>query len=87
MVVENTKENKTVYHAGTKDGVQALIRAVVVTKSIKNEIMWDKITKLFPNNSLDNLKKKWTARRVRMGHSGWRAYVDKWKRFGITRSR
>ncbi|CAI7035374.1 ASB_collapsed_G0000740.mRNA.1.CDS.1 [Saccharomyces cerevisiae] len=80
VVVENTKEDKTVYHAGTKDGVQALIRAVVVTKSIKNEIMWDKITKLFPNNSLDNLKKKWTARRVRMGHSGWRAYVDKWKK-------
>lgn len=58
VVVENTKEDKTVYHAGTKDGVQALIRAVVVTKSIKNEIMWDKITKLFPNNSLDNLKKE-----------------------------
>ncbi|CAI4037110.1 hypothetical protein SMKI_01G0690 [Saccharomyces mikatae IFO 1815] len=80
VVVENDKGSKTIYHAGTKEGVQALIRAVVITKSIRNEIVWNEITKLFPNNSLDNLKKKWTARRVRMGHSGWRAYIDKWKK-------
>ncbi|CAI1832650.1 hypothetical protein SEUBUCD646_0A00740 [Saccharomyces eubayanus] len=80
LVTVTNKVIKTIYHAGTKEGVQALIRAVVITKSIKNEIGWDEITKLFPNNSLDNLKKKWTARRVRMGHSGWRAYIDKWKK-------
>ncbi|CAI4054579.1 hypothetical protein SKDZ_01G0700 [Saccharomyces kudriavzevii ZP591] len=80
LVIEADKGTKTIYHAGTKEGVHALVRAVVITKSIRNEIMWNEITKLFPNNSLDNLKKKWTARRVRMGYSGWRAYVDKWKK-------
>ncbi|KAG0658604.1 RNA polymerase III transcription initiation factor complex subunit [Maudiozyma exigua] len=74
----NTK--KLTFHVGKKAGLEALIMAVVITKSITNEIQWDKISLLFPKNSLDNLKKKWTARRVRMGHSGWKAHVDKWQR-------
>ncbi|CDF87512.1 BN860_08064g1_1 [Zygosaccharomyces bailii CLIB 213] len=76
---ERSKQ-KTVFHVGNKVGARALIMAVVITKSIKNEIVWDQITKLFPNNSLENLKKQWTARRIRMGHAGWKAYVDKWRK-------
>ncbi|EDO17115.1 hypothetical protein Kpol_1025p35 [Vanderwaltozyma polyspora DSM 70294] len=68
------------FHLGNKMGIKALIQCVVITKSIKNEIGWDKITALFPNNSLDNLKKRWTVCRVRMGYDGWKGYVDKWKR-------
>lgn len=74
------EKQKTVFHVGNKAGARALIMAVVITKSIKNEIVWDQITKLFPNNSLENLKKQWTARRIRMGHAGWKAYVDKWRK-------
>ncbi|QLQ79783.1 hypothetical protein HG537_0C04320 [Torulaspora globosa] len=70
--------NSGLYHVGKKTGAKALVMAVVISKSIKNEILWDKITALFPHNSVDNLKKQWTARRVKMGHNGWRAYVDKW---------
>lgn len=70
--------NRGSFHVGKKDGAKALVMAVVISKSIKNEIVWDKITALFPQNSIDNLKKQWTARRVKMGHNGWRAYVDKW---------
>lgn len=76
---ESTK-TKGSFHVGNKDGARALIRAVVISKSIKNEIVWEKITGLFPHNSLENLKKQWTVRRVRMGHNGWRAQVDKWQK-------
>lgn len=75
---------KSSFHVGNKVGARALIMAVVISKSIKNEISWEKITKLFPNNSLDNLKKQWTMRRVRMGHNGWRAYVDKWRKILVS---
>ncbi|SMN22624.1 similar to Saccharomyces cerevisiae YAL001C TFC3 Largest of six subunits of the RNA polymerase III transcription initiation factor complex (TFIIIC) [Maudiozyma saulgeensis] len=71
---------KLAFHVGKKSGLEALIMAVVITKSISNEIQWDKISLLFPKNSLENLKKKWTTRRVKMGHNGWKAYVDKWQR-------
>lgn len=70
--------NSGLYHLGKKTGAKALVMAVVISKSIKNEISWDKITALFPHNSVNNLKKQWTARRVKMGHNGWRAHVDKW---------
>lgn len=81
----STKKKKSVikklaFHVGKKSGLEALIMAVVITKSITNELQWDKISLLFPKNSLENLKKKWTARRVKMGHNGWKAYVDKWQR-------
>ncbi|CCH61191.1 hypothetical protein TBLA_0E01310 [Henningerozyma blattae CBS 6284] len=78
------KDTNTTFHLGNKRGIRILIMAVVITKSIKNEIIWDKITRLFPNNSLENLKKQWTIRRVRMGHSGWKAYVDKWRKILVT---
>lgn len=77
---EKKQEDKLAFHLGNKRGMRALIMAVVITKSIKNEIVWDKITRLFPSNSLENLKKQWTIRRVRMGHTGWKAYVDKWRK-------
>ena len=77
---QKTNTKKLTFHVGKKAGLEALIMAVVITKSITNEIQWDKISLLFPKNSVDNLKKKWTARRVRMGHSGWKAHVDKWQR-------
>lgn len=70
--------DRILFHVGNKDGARALVRAVVISKSIKNEIVWEKITSLFPHNSLENLKKQWMVRRVRMGHSGWKAYIDKW---------
>lgn len=71
---------KITFHVGKQSGIEALIMAVVITKSITNEIQWDKISFLFPKNSVANLKKQWMVRRVRMGHNGWKAYVDKWKR-------
>ncbi|QLL32903.1 hypothetical protein HG536_0D04250 [Torulaspora globosa] len=74
----DTLSSSGLYHIGKKNGAKALVMAVVISKSIKNEILWDKITALFPHNSVDNLKKQWTARRVKMGHNGWRAHVDKW---------
>lgn len=76
--------NRGLYHVGKKDGATALVMAVVISKSIKNEILWDKITALFPHNSVNNLKKQWTARRVKMGHNGWRAHVDKWHRILVS---
>lgn len=72
--------SKTTFHVGKQSGIEALIMAVVITKTITNEIQWGKISLIFPKNSVDNLKKKWTSRRVKMGHSGWKAYADKWKR-------
>ena len=71
---------KTTFHVGKQTGIEALIMSVVITKTITNEIQWNKISILFPKNSVDNLKKQWTSRRVKMGHNGWKAYVDKWKR-------
>ncbi|CCE65287.1 hypothetical protein TPHA_0K01540 [Tetrapisispora phaffii CBS 4417] len=75
---------KTQFHLGSKLGLKSLIFCVVISKSIKNEILWDVITKLFPSNSLQNLKKQWTTYRVRMGYHGWKAYVHKWKRILLT---
>lgn len=80
-IVENkASSTRESFHVGNKDGAKALVRAVVISKSIRNEIVWDKITRLFPYNSLENLKKQWTVRRVKMGHNGWRARVDKWQK-------
>lgn len=78
---------KALFQVGNKLGVRALIMAVVITKSIKNEILWDEITRLFPSNSLSNLKKQWTAQRIKMGHVGWRAYVDKWRKILVSATR
>lgn len=75
---------RTTFHMGNRDGSRALLMAVVISKSIKNEIAWDKITRLFPSNSLENLKKQWTIRRVKMGHHGWRAHVDKWRKILVS---
>ncbi|CAR29520.1 hypothetical protein ZYGR_0AD02020 [Zygosaccharomyces rouxii] len=80
-------KKKALFQVGNKLGARALVMAVVITKSIKNEILWDEITKLFPSNSLSNLKKQWTARRIRMGHVGWRAYVDKWRKILVSATR
>ncbi|CCD27072.1 transcription factor TFIIIC subunit TFC3 NDAI_0J01800 [Naumovozyma dairenensis CBS 421] len=77
---KQSRELETFFHLGTKAGLQALIMCVVITKSITNEIKWDLITRLFPHNSLDNLKKQWTIRRVRMGSIGWKVHVEKWKK-------
>lgn len=68
------------FNISTKDGMEKLIKSVVITKSIKNEIIWDRITTLFPSNSLDNLKRKWTLRRIQMGQQGWKARVSKWRK-------
>ncbi|KAM3162707.1 RNA polymerase III transcription initiation factor complex subunit [Lachancea thermotolerans] len=68
------------YNVGTKAGVRALIMSAVITKSLRGQIMWDLITKLFPNNSISNLKKQWTARRIRMGHGGWKGLLEKWRK-------
>ena len=68
------------YHVGEKSGFEALIMAVVISKSITNEIKWDQISRLFPKNRTEYLKKRWTLKRVSIGHSGWKAYVEKWKR-------
>lgn len=76
--------SRSTFHLGSKDGVEALVMTVVISKSIKNEVAWDQITRLFPNNSLESLKKQWTIRRVKMGHSGWRARVDKWRKILVS---
>lgn len=75
----NPENARPDFHLGNKTGVLALIMCVVITKSMTNEIRWDKISSLYPNNSLDSLKKQWTVRRVRMGHVGWKARIDEWK--------
>lgn len=77
----------TLFQVGNKLGSRALVMAVVITKSIKNEILWDEITKLFPKNSLSNLKKQWTLQRIRMGHVGWKAYIDKWRKILVSATR
>ncbi|CCF56089.1 hypothetical protein KAFR_0A06540 [Kazachstania africana CBS 2517] len=77
---EKVSKARMVFHVAKKSGIEALIMSVVITKSITNEIQWSKISQLFPKNALDNLKKQWTKRRVKMGHAGWKAYVDKWKK-------
>ncbi|CUS22905.1 LAQU0S07e02806g1_1 [Lachancea quebecensis] len=68
------------YNVGTKAGVRALIMSAVITKSLRGQILWELITKLFPNNSISNLKKQWTARRIRMGHGGWKGLLEKWRK-------
>lgn len=72
-----------IFHLGNKEGSRALLLAVAITRSIKGQIDWDEITRLFPNNSLENLKKQWTTRRIRMGAAGWRALMDKWRKIMI----
>lgn len=74
---------RTTFHSGTKEGITALIYTVVITKSIKGQIDWDEITKLFPHNAIENLKKQWRVRRVRMGESGWRALMEKWRKIMV----
>ncbi|SCV00453.1 LANO_0F06942g1_1 [Lachancea nothofagi CBS 11611] len=68
------------YNVGTKIGVRALVMSAVITEIIGGKIAWELITKLFPNNSLSNLEKQWTTRRIRMGHSGWKALKLKWRK-------
>lgn len=62
-----------------KETIPILIKAVVITKSITKEIQWPTISCLFPKNSIGNLKKKWATRRIRMGNSGLKLLVDKWR--------
>ena len=80
--IKSSKTNtiKTRFHLNSKSGLYSLILSIVITKSIKNEIVWEEISKLFASNSVDNLKRQWTACRVRMGYNGWKAYVDKWRK-------
>lgn len=68
------------FNVSTKNGLKVLIMAVVISKSITHDIAWNKISSLFPKNSLEKLKKQWTTRRIKMGDLGWKAYVSKWKR-------
>ena len=74
---------RTTFHSGTKEGITALVYAVAITKSIKGQIAWDEITKLFPHNAIENLKKQWRVKRVRMGESGWRALMEKWRKIMV----
>ncbi|KAL3230002.1 Uncharacterized protein RNJ44_01365 [Nakaseomyces bracarensis] len=76
---ENNSGYKS-FNISVKEGMEILIKAVIITKSIKNEIIWDKITTLFPSNSLENLKRKWTLRRIQIGQQGWKARVSKWRK-------
>lgn len=62
-----------------KETLPVLIKAVVITKSITKDIQWSAVSKLFPKNSLGNLKKKWAIRRIRMGNSGLKLLVQKWR--------
>lgn len=62
-----------------KETIPILIKSVVITKSITKEIQWPAISRLFPKNSVGNLKKKWATRRIRMGNSGLKFLVDKWR--------
>lgn len=62
-----------------KETLPVLIKAVVITKSITKEIQWSAVSRLFPKNSLGNLKKKWATRRIRMGNSGLKLLVQKWR--------
>lgn len=62
-----------------KETIPVLIKAVVITKSITKEIQWAAISRLFPKNSVGNLKKKWATRRIRMGNDGLKHLVDKWR--------
>ncbi|CCK69698.1 transcription factor TFIIIC subunit TFC3 KNAG_0C06010 [Huiozyma naganishii CBS 8797] len=81
---ESDEEEGMVFHLNKKTGIQALIKAVVITKSIKKETNWDAISKIFPKNSVENIKKQWTTRRVRMGHIGWKARVEKWRKILVS---
>lgn len=81
--VESPSSIRSNFHSGTKEGMKALIYAVVITKSIKGQILWDEITKIFPHNALESLKKQWRIRRVRMGESGWRALMEKWRKIMV----
>ncbi|SCU82397.1 LADA_0C04962g1_1 [Lachancea dasiensis] len=68
------------YNVGTKVGVRVLVMAVIITEIVNGEVVWDLITKLFPSNSLSNLEKQWTTRRIKMGHGGWKALKMKWRK-------
>ncbi|XDT18170.1 B-block binding subunit of TFIIIC [Nakaseomyces glabratus] len=68
------------FNISTKLGIAKLIKLVVISKSIKNEVVWSQITTLFPYNSIDNLKRQWTARRIKMGQHGWKALLSKWRK-------
>ncbi|SCU87590.1 LAFA_0E07668g1_1 [Lachancea sp. 'fantastica'] len=68
------------YNVGSKAGLRALVISVVLTEVVRGEILWDLITGLFPNNSLGNLEKQWTTRRIRMGLAGWKALKMKWRK-------
>lgn len=80
LVKKGKKSNQNTFNIGTKDGVRTLVMAVVIIKSIKGQIVWETLSEIFPNNSVGNLKKQWTIRRVRMGHSGWKAQLEKWRK-------
>lgn len=76
-VYDNTREYFSLSDA---KGLKALVMAVVIIKSIRGQILWEEISKRFPNNSLDSLKKQWTIRRIKMGHGGWKALMEKWRK-------
>ncbi|AET40559.1 transcription factor TFIIIC subunit TFC3 Ecym_6176 [Eremothecium cymbalariae DBVPG len=76
---QSKNSSNETFNVSTKEGAKALIMAAVITKSIKGQTLWPEISALFPSNSLEHLKKQWTLRRVKMGHSGWRALMEKWR--------
>ncbi|CEP61783.1 transcription factor TFIIIC subunit TFC3 LALA0_S04e00562g [Lachancea lanzarotensis] len=76
--------NQEWYNVGTKAGLRALIISVVLTEVVRGEIVWELITVLFPNNSLSNLEKQWTIRRIRMGVAGWKALKMNWRKILVS---
>lgn len=63
-----------------KDGVNDLVKIVVIMKSITNELNWDTISGIYPKNSTNYIKKKWFSKRMKMGHSGWKVLIQKWRK-------
>ncbi|SCV02749.1 LAME_0H04874g1_1 [Lachancea meyersii CBS 8951] len=74
------KADRQSYNVGTKVGLRVLVMSVVLTELVKGEIAWNLVTKLFPNNSLSNLEKQWTLRRIKMGLGGLKALKMKWRK-------
>lgn len=80
---KSTSKSAETFNVSTKEGNRVLIMAAVITKSIKGQTLWPEIAHLFPNNSVEHLKKQCTLRRVKMGHSGWRALMEKWRKIMV----
>ncbi|KAH3901735.1 transcription factor TFIIIC subunit TFC3 SCDLUD_001508 [Saccharomycodes ludwigii] len=73
----------SVRNLNSKDGIDCLMKCTMISKSLKGQVLWTEIQKIFPKNSLAILKKQYIKKRTKLGHDYIKSEIAKWKRIMV----